>query len=84
MEGLILGLLLFCLWRVPAIRDRKGTLAGIFLMGYGTARIVGEFFRQPDAHLGFLVFGATMGQLLSLPLLLAGLFVIWRAGKAAP
>ena len=81
MEGLILFLLLFVMWNIPAIRNRSGTLAGIFLMGYGIARITGEMFRQPDAHLGFLYAGATMGQLLSLPLVLAGLGVIWLAGR---
>ena len=50
-------------------------------MGYGIARIIGEFFRQPDAHLGFLVGGATMGQLLSIPLILAGAGVVWWAQK---
>jgi len=80
MEGLILFLLLFLMWKIPALRARQGTIAGIFLIGYGVARITGEFFRQPDAHLGFLWGGATMGQLLSLPLVAAGLFVIWWAG----
>jgi phosphatidylglycerol:prolipoprotein diacylglycerol transferase len=47
-------------------------LTGIFLMGYGVARSVGEFFREPDAFLGFLWAGATMGQLLSIPMILAG------------
>ena len=47
-------------------------MAGAFLVGYGAARFVGEFFRQPDAHLGFLFAGATMGQLLSVPMVLAG------------
>jgi phosphatidylglycerol:prolipoprotein diacylglycerol transferase len=41
-------------------------------MGYGVARSVGEFFREPDAFLGFLWAGATMGQLLSIPMILAG------------
>jgi phosphatidylglycerol:prolipoprotein diacylglycerol transferase len=42
------------------------------------ARIIGEFFREPDEFLGFLVFGATMGQLLSIPMLLAGLWLALR------
>jgi phosphatidylglycerol:prolipoprotein diacylglycerol transferase len=50
----------------------------VFLLGYGIARIVGEFFREPDAFLGFLWAGATMGQLLSIPMLLAGGWLIWR------
>jgi phosphatidylglycerol:prolipoprotein diacylglycerol transferase len=82
LEGLVLFVILHVLWRSRAIRDRKGTLAGIFLMGYGIARIIAEFFRQPDAHLGFLWGGATMGQLLSLPLVVAGAGVIWWAGRA--
>jgi len=83
LEGVALFLLLFALWCVPGVRARKGTIAGVFLIGYGLARITAEFFRQPDAHLGFLWGGATMGQLLSLPLLLGGLFVVWLAGRRA-
>ncbi|HEY0424204.1 MAG TPA: prolipoprotein diacylglyceryl transferase family protein, partial [Rhodopila sp.] len=52
---------------------------GIFLCGYATARIIGEHFREPDAFLGFLPFGTTMGQLLSIPMFLAGLWLIVRA-----
>lgn len=81
LEGLVLFLVLFLLWRKRDVRAHRGTLAGIFLMGYGIARIIGEFFRQPDAHLGFLVGGATMGQLLSVPLILAGAGVVWYAHK---
>lgn len=81
LEGLVLFVVLHLLWRARPIRDRKGTLAGVFLMGYGAARITAEFFRQPDAHLGFLWGGATMGQLLSIPLLVAGAGVIWWAGR---
>ena len=82
MEGVILFLLLFGLWTIPAVRARQGTIAGVFLIGYGLARITGEFFRQPDPFLGFLWGGATMGQLLSLPLVAGGLLVIWCAGRA--
>ena len=45
-------------------------------MGYGVARIICEFFRQPDPQLGFLFGGATMGMLLSLPLIIAGLATV--------
>ncbi len=77
MEGLILFTIMALLWRNPRIRAHSGVLAGCFLTGYGTARIVGEFFRQPDPFLGFLIGGATMGQLLSLPLVLIGLSLAW-------
>ncbi|MBI5165535.1 MAG: prolipoprotein diacylglyceryl transferase [Magnetospirillum sp.] len=76
LEGLALFVLLALLWRLPAVRFRPGTLAGAFLAGYGVARIVGELFRQPDAHLGFLWAGTTMGQVLSLPLIAAGAALI--------
>ena len=78
MEGLLLFLLMFLLSRVDAIRGRLGTLTGIFLIGYGVARITGEFFREPDDFLGFLQFGSTMGQLLSIPMVLAGLWLALR------
>ena len=79
MEGLLLFIVVFALSRREAIRARFGTLTGVFLIGYSLARIIGELFRQPDAFLGFLFAGATMGQLLSLPMLFAGIFLIQRA-----
>jgi phosphatidylglycerol:prolipoprotein diacylglycerol transferase len=78
MEGLILFLIMFLLSRREAIRARFGLLTGIFLIGYGVARITGELFREPDEFLGFLWFGATMGQLLSLPMVAAGLWLVLR------
>ncbi|MXP62345.1 prolipoprotein diacylglyceryl transferase [Roseomonas sp. M0104] len=72
MEGICLFVLLQVIVRIPALRARKGFTAGAFLAGYGVARIIGELFRQPDAQLGFLWGGATMGQILSVPMILAG------------
>lgn len=83
MEGLILFAILMLLISRPAIRARPGFIAGAFLAGYSIARIIGELFRQPDAHLGFLFAGATMGQLLSLPMLAAGAWLMMRARPAA-
>ncbi|MCG8508581.1 MAG: prolipoprotein diacylglyceryl transferase [Rhodospirillales bacterium] len=79
LEGLVLFLLLYFLWRVDAVRRRSGVLIGVFLIGYAVARSFAEFFRQPDAHIGFLAAGTTMGQLLSLPMLLVGVWLILRA-----
>jgi phosphatidylglycerol:prolipoprotein diacylglycerol transferase len=79
LEGAVLFTIMILLAQRDAIRARSGMLTGIFLVGYAFARIIGEFFRQPDAFLGFLYAGATMGQLLSLPMLLAGLWLIFRA-----
>jgi phosphatidylglycerol:prolipoprotein diacylglycerol transferase len=67
------------LGRRESIRARFGVLTGVFLAGYAIARSTGELFRQPDAFLGFLFEGATMGQLLSLPMLIAGIWLILRA-----
>lgn len=79
LEGVLLFTIMLLLARSEALRARLGFLTGAFLLGYGIARIVGEFFREPDAFLGFLWAGATMGQLLSIPMLLAGGWLIWRA-----
>ncbi|MGH6840525.1 MAG: prolipoprotein diacylglyceryl transferase family protein, partial [Methylocella sp.] len=58
---------------------RPGLVAGLFAAGYGIARIICEFFREPDPQLGFLFGGATMGMLLSLPLIAIGIGFIVRA-----
>ncbi len=77
LEGLVLFLVLYVLVRLRAL-ERKGALTGAFLIGYALARMLAELFREPDSYLGFLAGGVTMGQVLSLPLLLAGLgLVIW-------
>jgi len=79
LEGLVLLVVMVVLSRREAIRARAGLLTGVFLTGYAIARVVGEFFRAPDPFLGFLFAGATMGQVLSLPMLAAGLVLIARA-----
>ncbi len=79
MEGLLLFIVMILLSRSAAVRARFGVLTGVFLMGYAVARIIGEFFREPDSFLGFLWFGATMGQLLSLPMFVAGVWLVARS-----
>jgi phosphatidylglycerol:prolipoprotein diacylglycerol transferase len=79
LEGLVLLCVMLLLVRSEGLRARFGWLTGAFLVGYGIARIVGECFREPDAFLGFLPFGTTMGQVLSVPMLLAGAWLIWHA-----
>ena len=81
LEGLLLFVIMFTLSQREAIRTRFGTLTGVFLIGYALARITGEFFREPDAFLGFLAFGTTMGQLLSIPMLLAGVWLVLRRAR---
>ncbi len=79
LEGIVLFLILWLASRSQAVRARYGLLTGLFLCGYAVFRSTAELFREPDAHIGFLAGGVTMGQLLSLPLLLAGLFLIAQA-----
>ena len=81
-EGLLLFLLLLAAERAGA-RRRPAMITGLFLVGYAIARMSGELFRQPDAQLGYLIFGTTMGQLLSIPVLLAGLALIFWARRSA-
>jgi phosphatidylglycerol:prolipoprotein diacylglycerol transferase len=85
-EGILLFLLLSLAERRGA-RWRPGVISGLFLAGYAVARMSGELFRQPDAQLGYLLFGTTMGQLLSIPLLIIGIaLILWarRHPAAAP
>ncbi len=79
LEGLLLFFVLFVASRRTSVRERPGVLTGIFCVGYALARALVELFRQPDAHLGFILGPTTMGQLLSVPLLALGVYLIWRA-----
>lgn len=71
-------ILLMVLVYRPTVRARAGVFSGVFLAGYGASRFIGEFFRQPDAHLGFLFADATMEQLLSLPMIAVGVWLVLR------
>jgi phosphatidylglycerol:prolipoprotein diacylglycerol transferase len=80
LEGLLLFVVLWLLIRAGALK-RPGFIIGAFACIYALARSFSEFFREPDAQLGFLWGGATMGQLLSIPLFLAGVWFIIYAIK---
>jgi len=82
MEGLILFAIMLVLGARARVRARFGCLTGLFLIGYAIARAIGEMFRQPDPFLGFLFAGATMGQLLSIPMFLAGIGLVLWSGRA--
>ena len=75
LEGLLLFIVLYAAINFGALR-RPGLASGIFAVGYGVARIFCEFFREPDPQLGFLFGGATMGMVLSVPLIAVGLAMI--------
>lgn len=77
-EAILEGFLTFIIvWVVAKKFTRSGIAAGAFLMCYGLSRFTVEFFREPDAHLGFIAFDwLTMGQLLTIPIIITGLVFI--------
>ena len=77
LEGLLFFVVLgFLIWR-QGILARPGLAIGVFLTGYGASRALIEQVREPDAHLGYIFSGITMGQILSLPMIATGiLFVV--------
>ena len=78
------GLLLFVLLWLYASKERKqGQVSALFLLGYGLFRFASEFFREPDAHLGILSLGMSMGQWLCLPMVLGGISLWFWSGKRA-
>lgn len=83
-EAFLEGLLLLCiLWFIARKPRSAGTLSGLFLIGYGIARILVEFVRVPDEHLNYLLFDwVTMGQVLSLPMIILGLLLVFIAGNS--
>ncbi len=83
LEGVVLFVILHLLIRAGALR-RPGLIVGAFAIGYAIARSFCELFREPDAQLGFLWGGMTMGMLLSVPLLLAGIGFIAIALRRQP
>ena len=79
LEGIVLFILLwFAFWKTKA-RYEPGKLVGLFLIGYGFARFIVEFFREPDEGLGTLSWGLTMGQTLTVPMIVGGLYLILTA-----
>jgi phosphatidylglycerol:prolipoprotein diacylglycerol transferase len=83
LEGLVLFAILWIASRNEGLRARPGYLGGIFLIGYALARAVSEFFREPDAYYALGAIGITIGQLLSLPFFLFGLWLVIRREQRA-
>ncbi|WP_426122365.1 prolipoprotein diacylglyceryl transferase [Pararhizobium sp. PWRC1-1] len=83
LEGLVLLTVLAVMIYYRHALKTPGLVCGVFVTGYGLARIFVEFFREPDAQLGYLLGGwLTMGMLLSVPMVLIGLWAILRACRA--
>lgn len=80
LEGIVMFVVLWLYSQKP--RPRM-SVSGLFLVLYGIARFMAEFVREPDAHIGFIAFGwLTMGQLLSLPMIILGVaFMVWGSKK---
>ncbi len=82
LEGIVLFVIL---WYFSSRPRPEKAVSGAFALGYGCLRFTGEFFRAPDPHLGFVFLDTfTMGQVLSLPLILLGLFLLHLAYSPAP
>jgi phosphatidylglycerol---prolipoprotein diacylglyceryl transferase len=80
LEGLVLFVILALLIRAGALK-RRGTITGVFALGYGLARVTCEFFREPDEQLGFIWGGLTMGMLLTLPVIVIGIGILVAARR---
>lgn len=83
LEGLVLfAMMAYLAWRTRSLALPR-VMSGVFLIGYGLSRILVEFFREPDAQLGYLLGGwLTMGMVLSLPMVALGVWLIHLARKA--
>ena len=82
LEGVVLFVILWLYGRKPR---PMAAMSGLFLVCYGVFRFLVEFVREPDVQLGYLAFDwVTMGQILSLPMILFGGWLLWRAYKKNP
>jgi len=82
LEGLVLFLVLLYATHVRGSLQRPGATTGIFMLGYGSARILVELFREPDALIGLLPLGTTWGQWLSVPVILFGVYLFLRRPRS--
>ena len=80
LEGIVLFAVLAVMVRMGALK-RPGLILGSFILIYALARVTGEMFREPDPQLGFLWRGLTMGMLLSVPMIFAGIILIVQAWR---
>ncbi len=88
-EAALEGLILFCVLALMIFAVKKlrqpGFVGGAWVFGYGVSRIIVEFFREPDAHIGYLYGGwLTMGMILSLPMLAIGIWGMWSSQNRTP
>lgn len=85
LEGLLLFGLLWWYARGTPQPPKRGQVVAAFLVGYGVMRFVAEFFREPDAHLGYLSLGMSMGQWLCVPMVVGGIGIwLWAQKNSTP
>lgn len=82
LEGVLLFTIMLILASRQSIRERGGFLSGTFLLDYAIMRSIAECFREPDAFIGYLPFGVTMGQVLCIPMAIAGISFICYACRS--
>ncbi|MBN8827770.1 MAG: prolipoprotein diacylglyceryl transferase [Sphingobacteriia bacterium] len=78
-EGVILFSVLNYLFLKTKLYEKRGFVSGTFLAMYGFFRVIMEVFREPDEHIGYIISHFTMGQLLSMPMIAIGMFIMTRA-----
>lgn len=84
LEGLLLFIILLVVARAVRVVQRTGLLTGIFFTVYGASRLTVEFFREPDEQIGLYLNTFTQGQLLCIPMILLGLYLMIRSFKQLP
>jgi phosphatidylglycerol:prolipoprotein diacylglycerol transferase len=78
-------LLFVLLWLYARKERKRGQVSGAFLVGYGIFRFIAEYFREPDAFLGLLALGMSMGQWLCVPMIAVGVALwLWSARRPDP
>lgn len=82
LEGVVLFAIMLAVAYGTRSLHRTGRMGGLFLIGYSVARSISELFREPDSFIHFLPEWITMGQLLSLPMLLIGLYLVFRRDRS--
>ena len=79
-EGILLGVVL---WIYSSKPRRVGQISGLFLLGYGVCRFLAEYAREPDAFLGLLGLGLSMGQWLCVPMIICGIYLMQRRSSSS-
>jgi phosphatidylglycerol:prolipoprotein diacylglycerol transferase len=84
-EAFFEGIFLFVvLWSVRNLKMPRGAMIALYLIGYGLVRFIIEYFREPDAHLGFVIFSFSMGQVLCSLMIASGIVLyvyLWKSNQ---